>query len=254
MKNKKILWLQLLTAAVVLAIIEFVVRIGWVNELYLASPSSTLKGLIELFARGKLIYHFSVTLAEFFIGFSLAAIVGISFGLFLAISRKAEIFFTPFLSALMSIPKSAIIPLLILWLGIGFANKVFVAFLAGFFVITFNTLTGVKGTPENLIKVGKVFEATRRQMIWKILLPAAVPSIFTGLRLAATLGLVMTLFSEMFASKVGLGNLLTIAVQYYNTPQLFAIIVVVTLLSVAITQTIHLLEVKIFSKWRGTDA
>lgn len=253
MKNKKIIGFQLLTIVIFLAVLELIVRAGWVNELYLASPSSTFKGFIELLVEGNLIHHFLITLAEFLFGFSLAAIFGISFGLFLAISRKAEIFFTPFLSALMAVPKAAIIPLLILWLGIGFSNKVFVVFLSGFFIITFNTTTGVKGTAENLMKVGKVFEATKSQMIWKILLPSAVPSIFTGLRLAATLGLVMTLFSEMFASKVGLGNLLTIAVQYYNTPQLFAIIVIVTLLSVAITQTIHLLEVKIFSKWRDSD-
>lgn len=254
MKNKKILGFQLLTIIILLALVEFVVKIGLVNELYLAAPSSVVQRLIELFAEEKLIYHFAITLAEFLIGFALASLLGIGFGLFLAVSRKAEIFFTPFLSAIMAVPKAAIIPLLILWLGIGFTNKVFVVFFSGFFIITFNTITGVKGTEENHIKVGKVFEATRQQLIWKVLLPSAVPSIFTGLRLAATLGIVMALFAEMFASKVGLGNLLTIAVQYYNTPQLFAIIVIVTLLSVFITQTINLLEIKIFSKWRGSDA
>ncbi|WP_342431235.1 ABC transporter permease [Neobacillus sp. FSL H8-0543] len=250
MRNWKISGLQILTVLLFLGLCEVVVRLEFVSDLYLAAPSNVVVSFFDLIVEENLSRHFFITFMEFFVGFTIASLTGISFGLFMAISKKAEIFFTPFLSALMAVPKAAIIPLLILWLGMGFSNKVVVVFIASFFLITFNTLTGVKSTAENHIKVARVFEASYSQLVKKVLIPSAVPSIFTGLRVAATVGLVTALFAEMFASKEGLGYLLTLAVQFYDTAQLFAIIFIVTILSVLITGGIDLIERKVFTKWR----
>lgn len=114
------------------------------------------------------------------------------------------------------------------------------------FPILFNTLAGVKGTEENHLKVARVFEASKWQIITKVLIPSAIPTIFASLRLAAASGLVGALFGEMLASRAGIGNLLTKAVSLYNTADVFALITLVTLISVLNIAIINLIEKKLF--------
>ncbi|HWR28452.1 MAG TPA: ABC transporter permease [Negativicutes bacterium] len=236
-----------------LAIIEYVVQAGIVGELYLAAPTSMFKELIQLIKNDILFDHLYVTLAEFVMGYSLAIVFGIGLGLFLVLTPGAEDFFRPFLSALMAIPKVTIIPLLIIWLGIGYLNKVVVIFISCVFPIVFNTISGIKQTADNNLKVAKVFEATHWQTISKVILPSAASTIFAGLKIAAASGLIGGLFAEMLASKAGLGNLLVKASQLYNTAQVFALILVVTLLSVLIISFVDLLERKVFLKWKSAS-
>lgn len=208
-------------------------------------------GSIDCWRRARQPFFF-VTVLEFSIGFTAATILGISLGMFMALYRPAERYFTPFLSGLMAVPTVTIIPLLILWLGIGLMNKIVVVFLFTFFMIVFNTVTGVKATQDSHVKVARVFEANKRQLITKVMIPSAIPSIFSGLRVAAATGLVGALFAEMLASREGLGYLLNLAVQFYDTAQLFAVILVVTALSVAIIAAINFIERSVFSKWKAS--
>jgi NitT/TauT family transport system permease protein len=171
--------------------------------------------------------------------------------MFLVLVPNAETFFRPYLSALLAIPKVTIIPLLMLWLGIGLSNKIAIVFLFCFFTIAFNTITGIKQTAEQHLKVARVFEATKFQTIWKVILPSAAPTIFVSLRLSAATGLVGALFGEMTASKEGMGNLLIQATSVYDTAKAFAIITIITVVSVLIIAFIDTLEKKVVLKWKS---
>ncbi|MDD5168016.1 MAG: ABC transporter permease [Syntrophales bacterium] len=243
---------QIVILAVFLGLVEYVVRQGIVSNLYLASPSQVAGELADLVRKNLLFRHLSITLVEFFLGYGAAIVLGIGTALFLVLTPRAEDMLKPFFSALMAIPKVTIIPLMILWLGIGVLNKTAIVFVFSFFPILFNTIAGIGQTDEHLLKVARVLGARRLQTIRMVILPSAVPTIFSGMRLAAGTGLVGALFGEMLASKGGLGNLLVRATELYNTAQAFAIIVVVTLVSVLIVLAIDILERKVFWKWKSS--
>ncbi|MFD1412538.1 ABC transporter permease [Oceanobacillus jeddahense] len=251
MRNWRIRVLQALTIIFFIVLCEFVVQRGIISDLYLAAPSNVIVTLYELIISGELTGHFLTTVLEFTIGFGAAILLGVGLGFAMGLSKPLEGYFTPLLSALMAVPTVTIIPLLILWLGMGLLNKIVVVFLFTFFLIVFNTITGVKATLPNHIKVARVFEASRAQLITKVIIPSAAPSIFAGLRVAAATGLVGVLFAEMLASREGLGYLLNMATQFYDTGQLFAIILVVTALSVLIIELINLIERIFFTKWKS---
>jgi len=234
-----------------LGFIEYIVRAGIVGSLYVPEPTRVVQEIAALFTKGELFRHLFVTLQEFAAGYVLSALAGIGTGMFLVLVPNAETFFRPYLSALLAIPKVTIIPLLMLWLGIGLSNKIAIVFLFCFFTIAFNTITGIKQTAEQHLKVARVFEATKFQTIWKVILPSAAPTIFVSLRLSAATGLVGALFGEMTASKEGMGNLLIQATSVYDTAKAFAIITIITVVSVLIIAFIDTLEKKVVLKWKS---
>lgn len=252
-KRKKfalLLLFQVLFLLIILGTVEVLVRQEVINSLFLAAPSSVILDIFNLFKDGFILPHFYVTLSEFIVGYSIAVVLGIAIGMFLLIVPWAEKFFQPFISALMAIPKVTIVPLLALWLGIGLTHKITIVFLFCFFTILVNTITGIKQTEEKHLKVAKVYEASIWQTIWKVTLPSAAPTIIAGLKISAATGLVGALFAEMLASKAGLGNVLVKATTLFDTSQAFAIVVLVTLMSVLIIAVINLLESNVFLRWK----
>lgn len=237
---------------ILLGICELLVRTEVISALYLPAPTQVGKEMVALFLDGEIFKHLYVTIVEFAIGYGISVIAGIGVGMFLVLVPWAEQFFRPYLSALMAIPKVTIVPLLALWLGIGMTHKIAIVFLFCFFTIALNTITGIKQTQENHLKVARVFEANRYQTIMKVILPSAAPTIFAGLRITAASGLVGALFGEMLASKDGLGNLLVKATSLYNTAQAFGIVVLVTIVSVLIISLVDLLERRVFLRWKSS--
>lgn len=247
---RKILAWQIIAIGAILALQEYAVSKGMVSNLYLAAPSQIIAELFELLKGYVLIKNLWITLLEFLGGFLASILLGVGFDIMLATVPPMEQFFRPFISMVMAIPKVALVPLLTIWFGIGFNSKAIMVFIFGVFSILHNTITGVKQVSENHLKVARAFGATKWQMITKVLLPSAMPTIFAGVRVAAATGFVGALFSEMLASKEGLGNLLIKASQLYKTGQLFAIIIVVTLMSTLIIWWIDILEKRYFLKWK----
>lgn len=249
-KTWPILLGQLALFAIILVALELLVKGGVVGELYLAPTSKVVKELLTFLAGASFYRHIYVTLSEFFVGMIVSIILGIWTGLLVGRYETLERFTKPYLSGLMAIPKVAIIPLLTIWLGLGLISKAALVFIFSFFPILYNTITGVKQVPENYLKVARVFKVTPTQLVAKVILPSAVPTIFAGIRVGAATGLVGAIFGEMMASKEGLGNLLTSAAQLYNTGQLFAVIVGATALSVLIIQGVDLIEKGVFLRWK----
>ena len=150
----------------------------------------------------------------------------------------------------MAVPKTAILPLLILWFGIGFKSKVVLIFLFGVFTVLYNTVTGAKQCKNEYLKVAKVFEASRGQTVFKVILPAALPSIFNGLKLSAATALTGVVFAEIQSAKAGLGFLLSESQNNLDTARMFFLIILVTLISVGFVKIIGEIEYITCHKWR----
>lgn len=241
--------LQVLTVAALLGYMEYAVTSGKINRIFMASPSSIVTEAFHISADGTLWPHLILTLQEVFVGYALAAGVGIIVGLIWTMFPKTEAYGNVFCSAIMAIPKTAILPLLILWFGIGFQSKVVLIFLFSVFQILYSTVTGAKQCKVEYLKVARVFNATKIQTVFKVMIPAALPSMFNGLRLAAATALTGVVFSEMQSAKAGLGYLLSESQNLLNTPRMFFIIILVTLISVCFVKLIAAIEYLLCHRW-----
>lgn len=254
MKKKKkwtcINTLQVITIIGLLVWMEWSVDSGRVNKVFMAAPSGILKEFVTTVKKGILGPHMLITLEEVVVGYLLAGAVGVSVGLLWTLFPKLEKYMNVFCSAIMAIPKTAILPLLILWFGIGFRSKVVLIFLFSVFQILYNTVTGAKQCRTEYLKVAKVFEANRLQTVFRIVIPSALPSMFNGFRLAAATALTGVVFSEMQSAKAGLGFLLAESQQLLNTPRMFLVIILVTLISVGLVKLVSAIEYTVCHKWR----
>ncbi|WMJ85883.1 ABC transporter permease [Anaerocolumna sp. MB42-C2] len=251
--KKKFTWintLQILTLIGLLAYMQYAVDHGLVLKVFMASPTSIIRKGYQMIVDGTLAPHFILTMQEVTVGYLLSAFVGIAIGLLWTIFPKLEEYMNVFCSAIMAVPKTAILPLLILWFGIGFKSKVVLIFLFSVFQILYNTVGGAKQCRTEYLKVARVFEASRLQTVFMVIIPAALPSVFTGLRLAAATALTGVVFSEMQSAKAGLGYLLTEAQNLLNTPVMFFIIILVTVISVLLVKLVTVIEYAICHKWR----
>lgn len=241
--------LQLMTVIALLAYMQYAVDSGKVLKVFLASPTSIVQKGVYLIRSGELWPHFLLTMQELLAGYALSAVVGILVGLLWTLFPVLEKYLSLFCSAVMAVPKTAILPLMILWFGIGFTSKVMLIFLFGVFTILYNTVTGTKQCQAEYLKVARVFQANRFQTVFKVIIPAALPNIFNGLRLAAATALTGVVFSEMQAAKAGLGYMLSEAQNLLDTPKMFFIIILVTVISVVLVRLIALVEYAVCHKW-----
>ena len=241
--------LQIATVIFLLLYMEIAVDTGRVSKIFLAAPSSIVKEFLKIAENGTLLPHLLITLSEVLTGYLIAAFVGIIFGFLWTLFPKLEEYMSIFCSAIMAIPKVAILPLLILWFGIGFQSKVVLIFLFSVFQVLYNTVTGAKQTKQAYLKVARVFEASRFQTVIKVMIPAALPSMFNGLRLAAATATTGVVFAEMQAAKKGLGFLLSEAQNLLNTPRMFVIIILVPLISVTFVKLIAGIEYTVCHRW-----
>lgn len=253
-KHGQPLWVtlsQLGIIAVLLISVEIAVKKGYVNQIFLASPTQIIKELLYILNNNELIPQLFVTLQEAIVGYTVSAITGITIGVLFVIFPKIEAIFSPFLSAMMAVPKTAIMPLLVVWFGIGFKSKVVMVFLFCMFTVLFNTVSGAKQTKAEHLKVANVFKASRTQLVFKVMLPSALPSIFTGLRVTAATAITGVIFAEMTASKGGAGYLLNEAQAVLNTPKLYLVVIIVTLISVLFVSAVNIMEYIICRNWRN---
>lgn len=251
--KKRFTWinaLQVLTVAALLLYMQYAVDSGKVLRVFMASPTSIVEAGIRMTADGTLAPHLLLTMEEVLAGYLLAAVVGITVGLIWTLFPVTQEYGNVFCSAIMAVPKTAILPLLILWFGIGFKSKVILIFLFSVFQILYNTVTGAKQCKTEYLKVARVFGASRFQTVFKVILPAALPSVFNGLKLAGATALTGVVFSEMQSAKAGLGYLLSEAQNLLNTPVMFFVILLVTLISVLIGKLVTAVEYAICHRWR----
>lgn len=214
--------LRMVSPIAFLLVWEGIVRLGQVNELFVPSPAAVLATTVELILDGQLPWAIAVSLGRVLQGFVYGSILGIGLGLLVGWFRTVEDAVDPLVAATYPIPKSALLPLFMLWFGLGDASKVVTILTGVVFLVLINTVTGVKTIDPALIKAARDLGASQRQIFAKVVIPGALPNIFTGLRLGAGVALILVFITELEATKAGLGFLLWESYQLMLVRQVFA--------------------------------
>lgn len=228
---------------------EAAARAALVPPLFLPAPSACALEAWRLIENGELLRHTATSLQRIVIGFTLGALSGVAVGVGTGFFGRARALGVPLIHATYPIPKIAILPLLILWLGIGEAPKVAVIAIGVFFPMAINTHTGIAECDPALLRAGISFGATRWALVRKVLLPASLPMIFAGLRLAAGISLLLVVSAELIAADSGLGFLILNAADLLQTEDLMVGLVVLSLLGLVFNALISWAE-RALIRWR----
>jgi ABC-type nitrate/sulfonate/bicarbonate transport system permease component len=231
-------------------IVTFVVLIAaWelyasgVSRALFAPPSAIAASIVDLaIIDGSLWEAVLISMGALVAGFGLAIAVGVAIGLFMGRFRTLELVLDPYVSFLYALPSIALIPLLVIWFGIDTELRLALVFIAGVFPVIINTMAGVKNVDPELIDVGRVACASERQMVLTIVLPAAFPFIFAGIRVALSQALVGVIVAEMTAIITGLGGMIIRFANFFQTANLFVPILAIMVTSVGLTALLKAAE------------
>lgn len=221
----------------------------WIEEFWISSPVAVAEALVRFVGAGQLLPAIGATLLETTAGFAVGAAAGIVVGLVFGVSPLVARILDPYFVALNSIPRVALIPLFILWFGIGLETKVIFAATLVFFPVLMNTFAGARDVDRDLIDVIRVMGASRLDAVRRVFVPSALVWVFAGLRMSIPFALIGSVVAEMFTSNDGLGYLIAVTANQYDTAGSFASLLVTTLLGLALTGGVGLLERRAL-RWR----
>ncbi len=208
-------------------------RSGVIRPVFLPPPLAVVDEGWRMLVSGEIFAHLGASLFRILTGFVLGSVAGICVGIALGFFETAEAVGTPIINALFPIPKIALLPLLILWLGIGEQSKVAVIALGVFFPMVINTYTGVRHVDPVLVRAAVSLGAGRQSVIRKVIIPGALPMIFAGFKLGAGISLLVLVAAEIINAKYGLGALINSAGDLMQTTKLMVGLVILSLLGVA---------------------
>ena len=199
----------------------------WVKPIFLPSPWGVIQTFREMLFEEGLLTDFRVSAVIVIEGFLIGAVFGLAAGVAAGLSKTVEKLLGPLLNSIRQVPPVAWLPLIVLWVGIGPLAKGIMIGKAVFFPVFLNTLQGIRGVSKDYVEVARIFEYNQRLLLRKVVIPAALPSIFVGLRYGAGLAWAVVIMAEMLGGKLGLGYLLVRSQELLLTQQLFVIIVII---------------------------
>ena len=220
-----------------------------VNPMFMSAPSLIYKAAVQLFVSGEIYNDLRVSGLEFAWGYVLSVIFAVPFGIMVGWYRRASYVFDPFINAMNATPRVALLPLVIIWLGIGILSKVGIIFLGAVFPILINTRDGVKTTPYNLLTAARSFGASEWQIFRSVVLPSTLPFILTGLRLGVGRALIGVMVGELYAATAGIGFMITVAGATFQTDKVFVGVLIFALSGMIAMELLTKLEGR-FDKWR----
>lgn len=235
--------------AVLIALWQAASNTSLLPPLFMPSPLSVVKALVALWQDGTLVGHVTASLGRIIPGWLIGTAAGLAVGLAMGIFSAARAAGIPIVSALFPIPKIALLPLLILWFGIGEPSKIATIALGVFFPTTISAYTACDSVPRNLIRMGQSFGLPAHDIVSKILLPGAMPGILSGFRISASVALLLVVAAEMIGAQQGIGAFVLMAGSLMQTDQLLAGVVMLSLLGLLIGWGLGILE-RAMLKWR----
>jgi ABC-type nitrate/sulfonate/bicarbonate transport system permease component len=242
--------IRLVSLAVAFALWE---AAAWnVDPVLFTSPSKVAGAAYHMVLSGELWTYLSPSLLVLAIGFAFAVVFGIGIGLLLARFWVLDVALTVYITFLYSIPSVALVPLIVLWAGYDTTAKVIILFLFAFFPMVINTYQGVKGVDPKLLEVGRAFRCSERQLWANIVLPAALPFIVTGLRLALGRALIGMVLADLYTAISGIGYLIVRTASTYQVDKMFVPIVTLGLIGVTLTALLRLAE-KYVAPWTAAS-
>jgi NitT/TauT family transport system permease protein len=242
-------WL-ITTASVACTLIIWQLCSPFINPLFGTYPSAIVAAFWKLAASGKLAAALIDSLRPFVAGYALAVIIGVPLGLVIGRFRVLEAAIGIYITAGYAMPLVALVPLLVLWLGLGFTVKVAIIWLMSVFPICINTWLGVTAVPKALIEVGKSFVAPNHVILRRIILPATLPYIMAGLRLSLGRAVVAMVVAEFFTSISGLGAIIQSSANNYDTATTFVPIIIIMLLAVSLNYCVGAIERRV-APWQA---
>ena len=235
---------------IVLPLWELVVQLELVRRVTLSSPSLIAEAAVEdLLIRGTLWPHLARSSQQFVLGIGLALLTGVPLGLALGMFRRLNYLLDPWLSAIYATPTIALVPLIVLILGLGLASKVFIVWLEAIFVIVVSTMAGVHAAEARYLELAKSFRATRWLTFRSVILPSSFPFILTALRLGTTRGVVGVVVAEFFAANAGIGFYINFSGTTLRTDRVMLGVIILGLLGLAMGEAVRRLERR-SEKWR----
>jgi len=220
-----------------------------INPMFMSAPSLIWKAAVQLFASGEIWNDLRVSGIEFGWGYLLSVIVGVPFGIATGWYKKMAYIFDPFVNAMNATPRVALLPLVIIWLGIGILSKVGIIFLGAVFPILINSRDGVKTTPYNLLTAARSFGASEWQIFKSVVLPSTLPFIITGLRLGVGRALIGVMVGELYAATSGVGFMITVAGATFQTDKVFVGVLIFAISGMISMELLSRLEAR-FERWR----
>jgi NitT/TauT family transport system permease protein len=221
---------------------ELISRMGLISKLFTSRPSEILSAGLQLTADGIFWQHFWISMETLFSGLLLAACCGLFLGILIGASKKTYEFFRPFIFAANALPVVAVIPIIILWFGIGFFAKIFIVFFMAVIPILINTIDGVRNIDQKLIVMAKSLHASNFFMLKKIMFPGALPQSFTGLKSAVGRSIVALVLSEVFGYGKGLGYLISSYGAAFQTARLMFVLLILLAISLTLTKLLVIIE------------
>jgi NitT/TauT family transport system permease protein len=220
-----------------------------VNPMFMSAPSLIWKAAVQLFGSGEIWNDLYVSGIEFGWGYFLSVVVGVPFGIAIGWYKRFAYTCDPFVNAMNATPRVALLPLVIIWLGIGILSKVGIIFLGAVFPLLINTRDGVKTTPHNLLNAARSFGASEWQIFRSVVFPSTVPFILTGLRLAVGRALIGVMVGELYAATAGIGFMITVAGATFQTDKVFVGVLIFAITGMIATDILDRMERR-FDRWR----
>ena len=224
-------------------------RAGILDARFVPPPSTVLHTLAMMARTGELPYHVAVSSRRIVLGFLLGAIPAVGAGLAMGLSRPVRALLMPLVSAIYPIPKIAIYPLIIFYLGLGEASKISIVALSIFFLVLLNTMAGVLAVDPAYFRIARAYGADVRRLVTTVAFPGALPHIFTGLKLGMGFALIVIVGAELLGSDAGIGYLIWRAYQIFAVDAMFAGLLVTAMLGWVATTALDWLEQRLLP-WR----
>ena len=233
----------LLAFVAFVAIWKAIVVVAGYPPFILPAPEQVAGRFVGAWSDGTIAPHAIATLQEVLLGFGIGAGLGVAVGYLLARSNLVERVLSPYIVAAQATPILALAPLLAIWFGPGLLSKVVICALIVFFPVAVSTMVGIRSVDTGLLELGRSLRATRRQILWTLEIPAALPSILGGIRVGVTLAVVGAIVAEWAGASRGLGVLVNLArASLFDTPLMFATLLTIALLGIALYAVVVVLE------------
>jgi len=228
---------------------EAAFRFSWVNPVFISSPLMVLAAASEVFASAEFRGDLAISGTEFLVGYLMAIAVGVPFGLAVGWYRRLYFATSPFIHTLNTIPRITLLPIIIIWFGIGIWSKIIVVFLGAVIPILISTCAGVRTSEERFLRVGRSFGATPGRMFRTIVLPGTVPFIFTGLKYGSGRALLGVIVGELYAATAGIGYFIASAGNAMQTDKVLVGVLVVVAAGLVTMEGLNRIERR-FDVWR----
>lgn len=235
-------WLGPAVLVSLILLLELATRTGWVNPVLVPPPTAVAQRLFAVVSAGSIFEPLGRTMYLLAVAYLIGCVLGIALGVLMGRFRPVHGLLEPLVEVLRPLPKPALLPPLMLFLGLGDTMKITAVALGVFFPVLINTIQGVRGVDPVLVDVARTFQHSRAALLWKVVLPSAMPLVLSGMRIALGIALVLVVIAEMMAGTGGIGYLIIDLQRSFRIVDMYAWVVILAVLGYALNEVFVRIE------------